>query len=245
MPDARLFGGLRGVPALPDLDFDLARDGSLHIVDTISVFKGSFKGSLILQVCFDHINTQLLQCQSFFALWLTGETTDTPTLLEEMPYSEIQSALDDPPGYRNYWSAEHLPALPDNAVDVFCARAIDMIVPSPSQHVLFPWGGAVARQADGWPIANRDATWCVHPFGLWEDPDDDERGIAWAKAVRADMAPFAAGGAYLNFTADEGGERIVAGYGGPRNYQRLAAVKRQFDPDNTFRLNHNIKPAAG
>jgi FAD/FMN-containing dehydrogenase len=163
-------------------------------------------------------------------------------LIAELPYADIQCALDDPPGYRNYWSAEHLAAFPDRAVDLFCARAHEMIVPSPSQHALLPWGAAVARQANGWPIANRDATWCAHPFGLWDDPNDDERGIAWAKAVRADLAPFAAGGAYLNFTPDEGKERVIAGYGGPANYQRLAAVKAEFDPDNVFRLNHNIQP---
>lgn len=70
----------------------------------------------------------------------------------------------------------------------------------------------------------------------------DERGIAWTKTVRDDMAPFATEGAYLNFTRDEGRDRIVAGYGGPARYQRLAAVKDQSDPDNVLRLNHNIEP---
>ena len=55
--------------------------------------------------------------------------------MEEMPYAELQCLLDDPPGYRVYWSAEDLHAFPDQAVDLFCARAEDMIVPSPSQHV--------------------------------------------------------------------------------------------------------------
>ena len=71
-------------------------------------------------------------------------------MVAELPYAELQSALDDPPGYRNYWSAEHLEALPDEAVDAFCAQAAGMIVPSASQHVLFTMGGAIARgPADG------------------------------------------------------------------------------------------------
>ena len=53
-------------------------------------------------------------------------------------------AIDDPPGYRNYWSVEHMTEFPDAAVDVFCRRADNMVVPSPSQHIMFPWGGAVA-----------------------------------------------------------------------------------------------------
>jgi hypothetical protein len=82
--------------------------------------------------------------------------------------------LDDPPGFRNYWSAEYPDAFPDPAVDLFCARAGDMIDPSPSQHALMPQGGAVARGPHDYPLPWRDAAWIVHPFGLWEDPADDD-----------------------------------------------------------------------
>ena len=51
-----------------------------------------------------------------------------PQLIAEMPYADLQSSLDDPPGYRNYWSAEHLPALPDEAVAAFC-RASEQLMP--------------------------------------------------------------------------------------------------------------------
>ncbi len=165
-------------------------------------------------------------------------------MIAELPYADIQCALDDPPGYRNYWSAEHLAQFPDAALDLFCARAHDMIVPSPSQHVLLPWGGAVARQSDGWPLPHRRAAWVVHPFGLWEDSADDERGIAWSKATCADVRPFATGDVYLNFIGNEGHDRVIAGFG-RENYERLAAVKAEYDPENVFRLNHNIRPAAG
>lgn len=99
-----------------------------------------------------------------------------------MPYAEIQSALDDPPGYRNYWSVEHANSLPDEA-------------------------------------------------------------IAWARATCSDFAPWATGDVYLNFVGDEGQDRVVAGFG-EDNYRRMAAVKAQFDPDNVFRLGHNVTPAA-
>jgi FAD/FMN-containing dehydrogenase len=166
----------------------------------------------------------------------------TGEMIAELPYAEIQCALDDPPGYRNYWSAEHLQQLPDAAVDLFCERAEDMIVPSPSQLILLPWGEAVARELDAWPLPHRRAAWVIHPFGLWDDAADDERGIAWSKAVCADMRPFATGDVYLNFIGDEGKDRVIAGFGA-ENYQRLAAVKAEYDPDNVFRLNHNIEPA--
>jgi FAD/FMN-containing dehydrogenase len=162
-------------------------------------------------------------------------------LVAEMPYAELQCMLDDPPGYRNYWSAEYLDALPDEAVDTFNACADDMIVPSPSQHALLPQGGALARpMADG-PLSWRSAPWCVHPFGVWERPEDDERGKRWVRRVRADHGPWASGATYLNFIGDEGGDRVVAGFG-PENYRRLAKVKARYDPDNVFRSNHNIEP---
>jgi FAD/FMN-containing dehydrogenase len=163
-------------------------------------------------------------------------------MIAEMPYAELQCALDDPPGFRNYWSAEHLEELPDEAVDLFCARAEDMIVPSPSQHIALPWGGAVARNAGDWPLTSRHARWTVHPFGLWDDPADDERGKAWARAMCSDLKPYATGGVYLNFIGNEGEERIHAGFGD--EYDRLAAVKAEWDPDNVFRQNHNVKPVA-
>ncbi len=164
-------------------------------------------------------------------------------MVVELPYAELQCMLDDPPGYRNYWSAEHLAQLPDPAVDAFCARSTDMVVPSPSQHVMFPQGGLSARQGHEWPTPFRSAPWVVHPFGLWEDPADDERARRWARAVREDVAPWATGDVYLNFIGDEGEERVAAGFG--EHYQRLARVKAEHDPDNVFHLNHNIKPAPG
>ncbi len=162
--------------------------------------------------------------------------------MAEMPYAELQCMLDDPPGHRNYWSATYLDSLPDEAVDVHCAQAANMIVPSPSQHALAPQGGAVARGRADYPISWRQSPWYVLTFGMWEDPADDERGKRWAGDARGALRPWASDAIYLNFIGDEGQDRVVAGFG-PENYKRLAAAKAEFDPDNLFHLNHNIKPA--
>ncbi|MGH3731743.1 MAG: FAD-binding oxidoreductase, partial [Micromonosporaceae bacterium] len=162
-------------------------------------------------------------------------------MIAEMPYPDLNSALDDPPGYRNYWSVEYLEDLPDEAIDAFCAAAHNMIVPSPSQHAMFAWGGGVAR-GTGSALADRHVRWGVHPLGLWEDPADDARGIAWARETCAAVRPYATGAVYLNFMGDEGRDRLVAGYG-QENYDLLVAVKTAWDPDNVFRINHNIRPA--
>lgn len=163
-------------------------------------------------------------------------------MIAEMPYADMQCALDDPPDYRQYWSAEYLHAVPDPALDRFCARAREMIVPSPSLHVLFPQAGAVARGNGTYPSPWRQAPWAVHPFSAWSDPADDNRARQWTRDVRADMEPWSVGAVYLNFIGHEGPQRIVAGLG-PENYRRLAAVKARYDPDNIFHLNHNIEPA--
>lgn len=163
-------------------------------------------------------------------------------VITDIPYAELQCMLDDPPGYRNYWSAEYLNELPDEALDRFCDGAQRMVVPSPSQHALLPWGGAVARTAGG-AMANRDASWVVHPLGLWEDPADDEQARAWARGLADDMRPWTTGALYLNFIGDEGADRVIAGFG-EENYRRLARVKAAFDPDNVFNRWHNVLPAA-
>ncbi|MEU0134386.1 FAD-binding oxidoreductase [Streptomyces sp. NPDC006296] len=163
-------------------------------------------------------------------------------IVDTIPYAELQCMLDDPPGLRNYWSAEYLDAFPDEAVTAFCANAATLPVPTPTQHVLFPMGGAVARGAADHPLPWRSCPWAVHPFGIWENETDDERVRGWVRGVRDSMLPWANGAVYLNFIGREGQERVVAGFG-ERAYERLSRVKARYDPDNVFHLNHNVKPA--
>ncbi|MFJ3585400.1 FAD-binding oxidoreductase [Streptomyces sp. NPDC090127] len=163
-------------------------------------------------------------------------------MVSNIAYADLQCMIDDPPGLRNYWSAEYLNGLPDEAVDAFCARAARIPLPTATQHVLFMMGGAVAAGPADHPIPWRSAPWAVHPFATWVDPADDERARQWVRDVRADMRPWSTGAVYLNFIGAEGEGRVVAGFGA-ENLRRLAAVKATYDPDNVFRFNHNIVPA--
>jgi FAD/FMN-containing dehydrogenase len=160
-----------------------------------------------------------------------------------MPYPEFQCMIDDPPGYRNYWTAEHLADMPDTAIDAIAGRS-EELPPGPAQLFIVSWGGAVARVSeDDSPLAGRDARFVVHPFALWEDAADDERMIAWARAFRDDLRAYATGDVYLNFIGDEGQARVRAGYG--RSYERLARVKAEWDPENVFRASGNVAPSTG
>jgi len=103
-------------------------------------------------------------------------------------------------------------------------------------------GGATARPAPGaTAYAHRDTRFVMNVHGRWDDPSEDERCIRWARNFFKASAPFAGDGVYVNFlTADEG-ERVRSAYG--PSYDRLARVKRKYDPANLFRVNQNIIPA--
>jgi FAD/FMN-containing dehydrogenase len=215
--------------------------GVLYVTGPDEAFVPSdLVGKLTLVILLVFAGSETLAREVFAPMLACGHEGE---YLAEMSYADLQCMLDDPPGYRNYWSAEYLNEFPDAAIDRFAARAYDMIVPSASQHVLFPQGGAVARANADTPLPWRHAPWVAHPFGLWQDPADDARGRQWAQNVRADLLPWSSGDVYLNFIGDEGEARLIAGFG-RENYTRLAQIKAQYDPENVFHLNHNIKPAA-
>jgi FAD/FMN-containing dehydrogenase len=163
-------------------------------------------------------------------------------LVGPMPYTDFQRMLDDPPGKRNYWSAEYFDGLSDDAVKAFIKTSAEMPVGF-SQNLMLNWGGAVAAVTDAdTPMTRRDAAWIFHPFGVWDGAENDAEHIAWAKDSLATMRDYATGGIYLNFIGDEGQDRVRAAYG-EKNYARLAGIKQQYDPDNTFHRNQNIKPS--
>jgi FAD/FMN-containing dehydrogenase len=162
-------------------------------------------------------------------------------LLGDTSYADFQCSLDDPPGKYNYWSADYHDELSDDALDVLIDSARNLPGPS-SQQLLVHWGGAVGGAGAATPLLNRNATWVTHPFGLGDTPQGGQEAKAWVKRFRQNIAPHATGGVWLNFIGDEGQERVRAAFG-DENYNRLARVKREFDPENTFRGNQNILPA--
>jgi FAD/FMN-containing dehydrogenase len=91
------------------------------------------------------------------------------------------------------------------------------------------------------PWSYRDAAWAAVMAGVDPDPANNEKISKWAKDYWTATHPYSAGGAYVNFLMDEGEDRIRATYG--NNYDRLARIKKRYDPTNFFRVNQNIKPA--
>jgi FAD/FMN-containing dehydrogenase len=162
--------------------------------------------------------------------------------VQTMPFTALQSAFDAlyPPGQQWYWRADFVNELSDAAIAEHARFAAALPTPSSTMH-LYPIDGAAHRvkPADT-PFSYRDAQWAEVIVGVSPDPQDAATITAWTKNYWDALHPHSAGGAYVNMMMDEGDERIRASYRG--NYPRLAAVKRQYDPDNLFRVNQNIRP---
>ncbi|WP_137179427.1 FAD-binding oxidoreductase [Roseomonas sp. AR75] len=162
-----------------------------------------------------------------------------------LPYPALQSMFDPlmPSGMQWYWRGDFVKELPDRAIAAHLAQAAQ----SPSELSLmhlYPIDGAVRRVAkDATAWGARDATWSMVIAGI--DPNPQMAGpiTRWTKSYWEAVHPFDMGGAYPNFMMDDEGEgRVKASFGD--NYERLAQVKKRYDPANLFHVNHNIRPAA-
>ena len=166
------------------------------------------------------------------------------TALMPTPYAAFQTAFDPllTPGRRNYWKSSSFSALSDAALDVVIDAAGRL--PSPECEIFVAQlGAAMARvNPSATAYAGRDAHYIMNAHGRWSDPRDDERVRSWARQLFRNAAPHTTGSGYVNFLTEDESERIETSYG--LNYSRLQTVKRRFDPENLFRMNLNIEPAA-
>jgi FAD/FMN-containing dehydrogenase len=147
------------------------------------------------------------------------------------------AAVSRPHAIRNAYLRE----LADETIEII----LDFVKRSTSPFgsvVLRGLGGAMARvPVDATAFAHRDKAFYLAADNSWEDESHAERHVAWAEAFLQAVAPYT-DGAYVGYLGDEGEDRVRAAYS-PATYTRLAAIKRQYDPDNLFRLNSNIQPA--
>ena len=158
-------------------------------------------------------------------------------ILVRRPYAQMQSLLDatQPKGRRYYWKSEYLAGIEPASIETMIAQAAR--IPSPhSAVILFQIGGALNDLgADVSPAGNREARYVCNIASAWERPGDDTANVAWTRTCWEAMRRFSTGGVYVNFlTEDEGAERIAAAYGGS-TLERLAALKRKYDPQDLFR----------
>lgn len=160
------------------------------------------------------------------------------------PYTELQQAFDAgvPKGERWHSRAQYLDELTDEAIDAF----LDAVDPfeGPMTMVYFePCGGAIGRaDPDAIAFPHRDAAYSVHVLAGWSDPDRDDELVEWTESVHAAMAPYSDGSVYVNLLSRDEHDRVPQAYS--ENYDRLRAIKAEWDPENRFDSNQNLEPAA-
>ena len=159
-----------------------------------------------------------------------------------MPYPVMNTLLDAayPKGALNYWLSSFVTGLSDAVVDVMVERFAS--VPSPMTAILLEhFHGAVTRIGPtDTAVPHRDPGWNLLLPSEWLDPADTETNVAWTKDTFAALSEHFAAGRWLNYLGDDQDGAIRSAYG--PNYERLVEVKRTYDPDNVFHLNHNIVP---
>ncbi|OYE03009.1 FAD-linked oxidase [Nostoc sp. 'Peltigera membranacea cyanobiont' 232] len=158
------------------------------------------------------------------------------------PYVEWQQAFDPllTRGARNYWKSHNFTELHDGVLDAIVEFASKLPSPQCEIFIGFIAGASNRVSPDATAYYHRDAKFVLNVHGRWDDVAHDEIGIAWAREFFQASAPYASAGVYINFMTEEEGDRVAAAYGS--NYDRLVQIKKQYDPENIFHLNQNIKP---
>ena len=161
------------------------------------------------------------------------------------PWLGLQSGFDDlfPKGQFRYWKSRAFAELPEEAIDEIADWGARR--PTPLTDItIWHHGGAMSRVGEAeTAYGGRDAPFLVTGEASWDDPAQNDEGIAWGREFWAAMGRHSTGGLYLNFPGlgEEKEELVRAGYGD--NYDRLASLKAKYDPANLFRMNLNITPA--
>ena len=163
--------------------------------------------------------------------------------IQPMPFPALQTAFDAlyPAGLRWHWRADFVTTIPDDAVTEHVRFGATLPTWLSGMH-LYPIDGAAheREQADT-AFSYRDARWVQVMVGVDEDASTSAATAAWTTAYWEALHRYSSGGAYVNMYMDEGQDRVRKSY--RENYDRLVRAKTQFDPENVFRMNQNIRPA--
>jgi FAD/FMN-containing dehydrogenase len=161
--------------------------------------------------------------------------------VQPMPFPVQQSMLDAafPDGNHNYWKSSMHGELSDEAIRTVVDQGNLMTSPM-SAVVVEHYAGAAGRVGNlETAFPHRQVPWDIVVVAQWTDAAETPKHRAWARGVVDALAPSASGGHILGaLDADEGASSAFGA-----NLQRLAAIKKRYDPTNFFRVNQNIKPA--
>ena len=160
-----------------------------------------------------------------------------------MPYPALNAAFDGlfPKGIRQYWKADFVRDLPDEAIAAHAEHGPRVPTVSSGMH-LYSINGAAARVGPEETAFGHRDRYAMVILSASPDPGDDEADIRWVRDYYAAVHPYSGTtGGYVNFMDSDDAARAPENYGG--SYERLRAVKAEFDPGNLFHLNQNVTPA--
>jgi FAD/FMN-containing dehydrogenase len=173
------------------------------------------------------------------------KTWGSPVMIEvgAMPYPVMNTLLDEgfPPGALNYWQSSFTKGLSDGLIDTIVERFA--LVPGNMNAILMEhFHGAVTRVDEtATAVPHRQEGFNLLIPTVWTNPADTEEHVRWTKDTHAALGEHLAHRRWLNYLGDDQGEDAIrSAYG--RNWERLVEVKRRYDPENVFHLNHNIAP---
>jgi hypothetical protein len=166
--------------------------------------------------------------------------------VQPMPYCAVQAMLDgdDSIKLRGYYRFSFIDKLTDAAVDAILA-GVEGAPSTLSAVLLQPLGGEFGRVgAMDTALGHRDAEWGIQVLAQWLEPERDTSNRAWVRAFTDALSSWARPAGFPNFIADANDAAGVRSAYGTERYARLVEVKDRWDPENVFRLNHNITPTA-
>jgi len=147
---------------------------------------------------------------------------------------------DFPHGRRYYTKSGYFTYLDDSTIDRLL-EAVTTIPSSETQIELAYLGGATARiAARETAFGDRSAPFILNLLANWSDPSGDAGNISWIRGIFNKLRPAMKPGVYINFMSGDEQDRVPEAY--HERWDRMVAVKSQYDPNNYFRLNQNVPP---
>jgi len=163
-------------------------------------------------------------------------------VIEPTPYATLNGMLDPafPKGARSYWKAQFLTDLSDEAIRALIGGYQQC--PSPMCHIIVEhFHGAASRvPTTATACALRISGFNVVIASQWLGAEETDRGIQWARDTFASLTPFLAPTRYVNYLEADAADAAAVVYG--QNLRRLREIKQQYDPENFFKQNVNIRP---
>jgi FAD/FMN-containing dehydrogenase len=160
----------------------------------------------------------------------------------ELSFLGLQTMADAefPHGRRYYTKSGYFRSLIDDDI----RRMVEALatIPSPASQIELSYlGGAAGRiAASETAFGDRGSPFIVNLLGNWAEAAEDSANVAWIRGLFAELRPSMTPGVYVNFMSGDEQERVPEAY--RERWERLVAIKTQYDPENFFRLNQNVQP---